>query len=73
LILRVGGKLYQIDVKLARKRADSTGYRDDASRVKDPIFPLLVYPDGPDFADWRVGWKGDRYPNELKNFWKKCP
>jgi hypothetical protein len=70
LILRVGGNLYQIDVKLARKRAGAKGYRDDASRVQDPVYPLLVYPNGPDFADWKVGWKGTRYPQELKNFWK---
>lgn len=34
------------------------------------MYPLLVFPDGPDFADWKVGWKGDRYPVELKDFWK---
>lgn len=71
LILRVSGRLYQLDVKLARKRRDCSGYRDDASRVSEPVYPLLVYPDGPDFANWRVGWKGDRYPEELKDFWRK--
>ena len=70
LILRVNGRLYEIDVKLARKRKDASGWRDDSARVKDPVYPLIVYPCGSDFSDWKVDWKGDRYPQELKDFWQ---
>jgi hypothetical protein len=71
LILKVGEQLYMIDVKLARKRKNCNGWKDDSVRVQPPTYPLLVYPVGPDFSSWKIGWKAGRYPLELENFWKK--
>ena len=69
LILKHNGTLYPIDVKLARKGKGWYGHTD---KVKDPIIPVLVIPEG-DISDWKVQWIRNRFPPELADFWHKQP
>jgi hypothetical protein len=67
MILKFNGKLYEIDVKLAR----SNGYwYGNTNTVEAPVIPVLVIPDG-DITNWKVKWIRNRFPPELEGFWDK--
>jgi hypothetical protein len=69
LVLQFGGKLYPIDVKLARRRTPPrSGWKADSYRVKPPVWPVVVYPTGKSFRTWKVSW-GSRSPEGLDNLW----
>ena len=73
LLLKIEGKIYEIDVKcdvrdysdqVREWRASNTG------QVHLPVFPVAVTPDG-DIANWSVRWIKNRAPAGLENFWSK--
>ncbi len=66
------GSMYPIDVKLARPNGTGS-WKGDTGRVKDPIIPVLVIPNGEDIADWKVQWIRNRHPEHLANFWDRSP
>ena len=70
LILDVNEKLYVLDVKLGRHNSKGDGWFGNTAKVKFPVIPVLVIPDG-DIFDWKIQWIRNRYPQELKNFWTK--
>ena len=69
LVMRIGGELYEIDVKCSTYR---DGYWDakNTHLVKSPVIPCVVEPDG-DIANWRVRWLSRAVPAGLKTFWDK--
>ena len=69
LVMRVGDELYELDVKCSTYR---DGYWDAKNTwtVKDPVFPVVVEPDG-DIANWKVRWLSRSVPQGLENFWDK--
>ena len=71
LVMVLDGRSYILDVKLARPNTKGS-WRGDTGRVKDPVIPVLVIPEG-DIAQWKVRWIHKRYPEELTNFWSKAP
>ena len=70
LVISYMGSLYMLDVKCATWRDDSHWDSKSTCKVKSPVWPVVVEPDG-DIANWRVRWVRNRYPQELKDFWSK--
>jgi hypothetical protein len=63
----------QIDVKCAtyRPAGNKTTYGWYAAKaylVKQPVYPVIVEPDG-DVANWRVRWDKNRTPVGWEHFW----
>ena len=64
-----------IDVKLAQWSANDQGWQcTGASKVKPPIYPVVVIPIGDNMSEWEIKWhkKRDRKtlcPPGLENFW----
>ena len=69
LVLGINGTLYPVDVKLARAN-NTNSWRGNTDKVKPPVIPVLVIPDG-DIFEWKIQWIRNRHPKELENFWKK--
>jgi len=69
LVMRFEGQLYELDVKVSTWR-DNRWDPKNTHRVKNPVFPVVVEPDG-DIANWRVRWIRNRAPEGLQNFWDK--
>jgi hypothetical protein len=69
LIIKLNNAAYELDVKLAFQKRNGTWF-GSTCRVKDPVIPVLVIPDG-DIFEWKIQWIRNRYPKELENFWKK--
>jgi hypothetical protein len=64
-----------IDVKLAAWNASRQGWNcPAASRVKPPIYPVVVIPSGDNTREWKIKWhttldKKTLCPPGLENFW----
>ena len=71
LVMVLNNQTYILDVKLARPNTKGS-WRGDTGRVKDPVIPVLVIPEG-DIAQWKVRWINRRHPEELAEFWSKSP
>lgn len=84
LCFKYKGKLYEIDVKLARYMESEKGRffwrANQASSVRPPVYPLIVVPlTGSDLSGWYCRWNmkrgGNKYTKEyncppgLENFW----
>ena len=70
LILNIEDSLYTVDVKLAYYSPKGNIWYGNTHKVKPPVIPVLVIPDG-DIFEWKIQWIRNRYPKELENFWKK--
>ena len=82
IVLKIDGKLVEIDVKLARWLESGSGRfswsSTTASAVEMPVYPVLVIPDG-DIMDWKIKWKNvtaarnspPHCPPGLENFWSQ--
>ena len=70
LVIGVDGILYRLDVKLAALNGRGDGWSGQTNKVKPPVIPVLVIPDG-DIFEWKIQWIRNRHPKELENFWKK--
>ena len=59
----------QIDVKCAFWREDHWMVQH-TSRVKPPVYPVVVEPEG-DIANWKVRWVRGKVPPGWSKFWDK--
>jgi hypothetical protein len=85
LCFKYSGLIYEVDVKLACYAQSKPGHyswrTDKASRVRPPVYPLIVVPStGANLSGWHCRWlqkKGQRKANiksyhcppGLENFW----
>lgn len=81
LCFKYQGNVYEVDVKIAyyttKKCGSSCWETSHASKVKLPVYPLIVVPmTFADLSGWYCRWlaKGNRYgkpvcPPGLENFW----
>ena len=69
LLIRWQDKVIQVDVKVSTFNK-TYWHAKNTHTVKDPVFPLVVEPDG-DIADWRVRWLPHRTPMGWEEFWAK--
>tara|TARA_B100000073_G_C23644211_1_gene537896 strand:- start:468 stop:959 length:492 start_codon:yes stop_codon:yes gene_type:complete len=65
-------KTYQFDVKCrVWYPSDNCWKSNNAYKVKAPVYPIMVTPEG-DISEWKVQWATpERTPPGLENFWKK--
>lgn len=77
IVLKIDGNLVEIDVKLAQwKPANNCWESSAAAKIKPPVYPVIVAPDG-DIMDWKIRWKKltaasnspPHCPSGLEDFW----
>ena len=67
LIIKFNDIIFEVDVKLARPNVKGS-WHGNAERVKAPVYPVLVIPEG-DIFEWKVKWVAKKYPTGLEDFW----
>ena len=80
MVLQIEDQYHPIDVKMAAYLSNGDGYYSwisaASSKVKMPVYPLIVVPDG-DIMEWKIKWKRDNIskkphcPPGLEDFWSK--